>query len=76
MSTETAGVNVTARDWPYRDGADWQLIMYGGALHGFTHANAKPGAIPGVAYDRLADIRSFAATRSFLTEIFADHGES
>jgi hypothetical protein len=41
----------------------------------FTHANAKPGAIPGVAYDRLADIRSFAATRSFLTEIFADHGE-
>jgi hypothetical protein len=29
-----------------------------------------------VAYDRLADNRSFAATRSFLTEIFADHRES
>jgi dienelactone hydrolase len=55
-----------------RAGADWQLIMYGGALHGFTHAHAKPGAIPGVAYDRLADDRSFAATRSFLTETFAD----
>jgi dienelactone hydrolase len=59
-----------------RAGADWQLNMYGGALHGFTHAHAKPGAIPGVAYNRLADNRSFAATRSFLTEIFADHAES
>ena len=51
-------------------GADWQLIMYGGALHGFTHTRAMPGAIPGVGYDPLADTRSFAATRSFLTEIF------
>jgi dienelactone hydrolase len=57
--------------------ADWQLIMYGGALHGFTHAHAIPGAIPGVGYDPLgvgydplADTRSFAATSSFLTEIF------
>jgi hypothetical protein len=51
-------------------GADWQLIMYGGALHGFTHSHAVPGAIPGVAYDPLADTRSFAAASSFLTEIF------
>ena len=49
---------------------DWQLIMYGGALHGFTHARTIPGAIPGVGYDPLADTRSFAATSSFLTEIF------
>lgn len=52
-------------------GADWQLIMYGSALHGFTHSRATPGAVPGVAYDPLADSRSFAATRAFLTEIFA-----
>jgi dienelactone hydrolase len=52
-------------------GADWQLIMYGGAMHGFTHSRAKPGAVPGVAYDPLADSRSFAAARSFLAEIFA-----
>jgi dienelactone hydrolase len=57
-------------------GADWQLIMYGGAMHGFTHAHATPGAIPGVAYDHLADHRSLAATRSFLSEIFAGHAES
>jgi dienelactone hydrolase len=52
-------------------GADWQLIVYGGALHGFTHSRATPGAVPGVAYDPRADERSFAAVRSFLTEAFA-----
>ena len=48
--------------------ADWQLIIYGGAMHGFTHQHAVPGAVPGVAYHRLADERSFAATRAFLAE--------
>ena len=49
-------------------GADWQLIMYGGAVHGFTHEHAVPGAIPGVAYNALADQRSFLAARTFLAE--------
>jgi dienelactone hydrolase len=48
--------------------ADWQLIIYGGAMHGFTHQHAVPGAIPGVAYHPLADERSFAATRAFLAD--------
>ena len=48
--------------------ADWQLIVYGGAMHGFTHSDAVPGATPGVAYDALADQRSFAAARSFLAD--------
>jgi dienelactone hydrolase len=48
--------------------ADWQLIMYGGAMHGFTHEDAVPGATPGVAYDALADRRSFLAARTFLAE--------
>jgi len=47
---------------------DWQLIMYGGAMHGFTHEHAHPGAMPGVAYDAVADQRSFAAARTFLAE--------
>ena len=51
--------------------ADWQLVMYGRAWHGFTHRHAVPGATPGVAYDRLADERSFAATRAFLAEALA-----
>jgi dienelactone hydrolase len=51
--------------------ADWQLVMYGRAQHGFTHRNAVPGAMPGVAYDRLADERSFATARTFLAEALA-----
>ena len=53
-----------------RRGADWQLNMYGGAQHGFTHTDAKPGAIPGVAYQEQADTLSFAATRDFLARAF------
>jgi len=49
-------------------GADWQLIMYGGAQHGFTHTHAQPGAMPGVAYHEAADRRSFAAARDLLAE--------
>ncbi len=49
-----------------RADADWQLIMYGHAMHGFTHKHATPGTVPGVAYDRTADERSFDATRTFL----------
>ena len=54
-----------------RAGADWQLVMYGRAQHGFTHRRAVPGATPGVGYDRLADERSFAAARAFLAEALA-----
>jgi dienelactone hydrolase len=50
-------------------GADWQLIMYGGAAHGFTHTNAVPGATPGVGYDERADRRAFAAATTFFAEV-------
>jgi dienelactone hydrolase len=46
---------------------DWQLIVYGGALHGFTHEGDSP--LPGVAYNALADARSGIAIRDFLTEV-------
>jgi dienelactone hydrolase len=46
--------------------ADWQLNIYGRAVHGFTHQHAVPGATPGVAYDPGADARSFADTSAFL----------
>ena len=49
-------------------GADWQFIIYGGAMHGFTH-EAGP-ALPGVAYNASADARSSSAIQSFLAEIF------
>ena len=52
-------------------GADWQLIMYGGAVHGFTHEHAIPGAIPGVEFNAVADGRSFALVGAFLDELAA-----
>jgi dienelactone hydrolase len=51
--------------------ADWQVIVYGGAQHGFTHGDAVAGATPGVAYDERADRRSFSAIGAFLSEAFA-----
>ena len=50
-------------------GADWQLNIYGHALHGFTHRHAAPGTTPGVAYDAVADERSFAAAAAFLADL-------
>ena len=52
-----------------RANADWQLNIYGRAAHGFTHKHTTPGAVPGVAYDRVADERSFTATCTFLDEL-------
>jgi len=51
-----------------RAGADWQVILYSGAMHGFTH-EAGP-ALPGVAYHAEADARSAEAMQSFFIEIF------
>jgi dienelactone hydrolase len=52
-------------------GADWQLNMYGGAVHGFTHEHAIPGAIPGVEFNAVADSRSFVAVGALLDELAA-----
>ena len=52
-------------------GADWQLIVYGGAMHGFTHETAT-GQTPGVLYDARSDARSAAAIRAFLEELWPD----
>jgi dienelactone hydrolase len=49
-------------------GADWQLIVYGGAAHGFTHESGP--AMPGVAYDAVADARSATAMQNFFGELF------
>jgi dienelactone hydrolase len=49
-------------------GADWQVIVYGGAMHGFTHEAGPPA--PGVAYHAQADARSAGAMQSFFMELF------
>ena len=48
--------------------ADWQLVIYGQAVHGFTHEDKWN--VPGVAYHAPSDARSWRAIESFFTEIF------
>ena len=47
---------------------DWQLVIYGGAMHGFTHQDGPYP--PGVAYDAASDDRSAKAIQGFLSEVF------
>ena len=49
--------------------AQWQLNVYGSAMHGFTHRDARPGDVPGVAFDEAADRQSFDDIRRFLAEL-------
>lgn len=53
-------------------GVDWQMAIYGGARHGFTNPNADQYGLENVAYDALADERSWALMKAFLDERFAD----
>jgi dienelactone hydrolase len=52
-------------------GVDWQLISYGGTVHSFTNPTAAAVGNPGIAYNKSADERSWAAMRTFFNEIFA-----
>jgi hypothetical protein len=48
--------------------ADCEPIVYGGAMHGFTHDVGAEA--PGVAHHAATDRRSFAAITAFLFEVF------
>jgi len=51
--------------------ADWEIDIYGGAMHGFTHRDAVGAAAKaGVQYNEDADRRSFARASTFLSEAF------
>ena len=51
-------------------GADWQMVLYGGAVHSFTSPGAA-GIVPrGALYHPLADVRSWEHMRGFLAEVF------
>jgi dienelactone hydrolase len=53
-------------------GADWQMVIYGGARHGFTNPGAGEYGMDKLKYDPKADTRSWAMMQSFLDEAFAD----
>jgi dienelactone hydrolase len=48
-------------------GCDWQIHCFGGAVHGFTHARPPE---EGIAFNALADKRSWRAASDFLKECF------
>jgi dienelactone hydrolase len=50
-------------------GVDWQLNMYGGAVHAFTNPAAGNDKSRGVAYNAEADHRSWEAMKAFFGEI-------
>ena len=54
-----------------RDGkVDWQMNIYGGAVHAFTNPKADQAGMKGVAYNASADRRSWQAMQAFFGEIF------
>lgn len=65
-----AQVNAAAEEFT-KAGTDWQIISYGGARHSFTNPDAGRVGNPALAYNKLADERSWNAMQSFFAEIFA-----
>lgn len=51
-------------------GADFQVIVYGGAQHSFTTPDADARGMNGLAYNQAADRRSWDAMLGFFREIF------
>jgi len=51
-------------------GVDWQLVVYGGAVHSFTNPRATAIDIPGIAYDEATDRRSWQAMLDLFAEVF------
>ena len=49
---------------------DWQMIIFGNAVHGFTNPDNGSDPSKGAAYNKEADMRSWQATRAFFNEIF------
>jgi dienelactone hydrolase len=49
---------------------DYQINVYGGAVHAFTNPAADAHNIPGIKYNEKADKRSFEAMKAFFGEIF------
>lgn len=53
-----------------KSGVDWQVYIYGGAVHSFTNPDSGNDPSKGVAYNEKADKRSWEAMKLFFAEIF------
>jgi dienelactone hydrolase len=52
-----------------KSGADWQMIYYGSAEHGFINPSAGEAKITGVAYDGKAEKRAWKHMIDFFEEV-------
>ena len=51
---------------------DWQMIVYGGAKHGFTNPDADKAGMAAVGYSKRADQRSWSHMQLFFREVFSE----
>jgi dienelactone hydrolase len=53
-------------------GVDWEMVLYGGVEHSFTHPLADPDrtGLPGIRYDREAAERSWRAMLELFEDVF------
>jgi len=65
-----AQVNALAEEMT-KAGADWQIISYSGTVHSFTNPEADSTGIPGLAYNKQTDTRSWKSMTDFFNEVFA-----
>jgi len=54
-----------------RAGVRFELHLYGGVVHSFTHPRAGQSGLPGLAYDEGADRRSWRAMLDLFAEVLA-----
>lgn len=53
-----------------KGGVSWEVVLYSGAVHAFTQPDVGSDKSKGVAYDALADRRSWARMKDFFGELF------
>ena len=66
----TEAQRVAFQDEMEKAGVDWQMVLYGGAVHSFTNPASGNNPSTGIAYNEKADKRSWGAMRLFFNEIF------
>jgi len=54
-----------------KGGMDWQMVIYGGAVHSFTNPDSGLDPSKGAAYKEKTDRRSWEAMKLFI-EIFSN----
>ena len=57
-----------------QSGTDWQMVFFGGAVHGYTNPAAGDNPASGVAYNPRAARRAFRYMQEFFRDIWRVKG--